>query len=344
MKPEAKVVTIKDVARLADVSKKTVSRVLNNEPYVADAKVQKIREAIRSLNYVPNAAARHLSRGQSLSIAIVYMRESHAGGWLTETLGGVEEVSMEHGYRMIFHPCDHVSTEERHNTIRFVQEERPAGLIFLPPYGGKTEVTEYLIDNNIPFSRIAPPEDVEGWLSVRSACREGAENLTEHLVSLGHRRIAFIRGFKTNWDSNERLAAFQHVLARHEIPFYPELLLKGDFLFESGLAQGTALLEMSPRPTAIIACNDQMAAGVLLAAYQLGVTVPDEVSVAGFDNITWARRLCPPLTTVGQPIAKMAKVATNLLLDKIRGAETTSSACVDVPTKLHIRESTGPVP
>ncbi|MBN2309337.1 MAG: LacI family DNA-binding transcriptional regulator, partial [Candidatus Hydrogenedentes bacterium] len=298
----ARPVTIRDVAVRAGVSKKTVSRVINNEPHVMEQTATRVREAIRALGYVPNVSARRLAHGRSFALGIAFCpRHGSLGGWFADFLDGADEVSAEEGYHFLLHLLEPSADAAEKKVLRLIDEGSVDGLLLLPPYGRENGVTEELVGRGVPFVRVDPPSLNEPWPSVFATNRQGAAQMAEYLVSNGHRRIGFITGELGWWLSRERLAGFQEVVARHGLDADPELTRQGDFTFESGVVQGRHLLRMERRPTAIFASNDEMASGVLHVAHQMGLGVPGDVSVAGYDDITWARRMWPPLTTVRQP-------------------------------------------
>ncbi len=338
----AKSATISDVAAFAGVSKKTVSRVINDEPYVTELKVELVRKAIRELNFVPNASAQRLRHGRSLNIAALYSSSMSIDTWLSGMLGSLNEACSAQGYRVFAHTCDLGEAGERELSMPLINEGSADGVILLPPYGKKNKGPRYLIAQGIPFVQIESPELSSSWPSISVDNKRAAADMTEFLVSNGHRRIGFIKGNEWKPATQRRLAGHLGVLESHGIEANAGLIKQGDFTFESGLVNGRQLLMMNPRPTAIFASNDVMAAGVLLAAHQMGLSVPADVSVSGFDDIVWARRIWPPLTTVRQPMDEIARVATDMLIRKIKGELDEKDYHPELSAELIVRESTGP--
>lgn len=347
LRPESKrengrAATITQVAAHAHVSKKTVSRVINNEPHVVEATAARVRKAIQELGYVPNVSARRLARGRSFDLAIAFCpKHGSLGGWFAEFLDGADEVSAKEGYRFLLHLFDPAPAAAEAKVLRLIDEGGVDGLLLLPPYGQEDAVTTELAERGVPFVCVDPPSLARPWPAVFATNRQGAAEMTEYLASNGHRRIGFITGEPSWWLSEERLGGFRDVVKRHRLESNGEWVREGDFTFESGVVQGRHLLRLKKRPTAIFASNDEMAAGVLHVAHQMGLSVPGDVSVAGFDDITWARRQWPPLTTVRQPVREMACVATHLLIQQIKGEAVENPPFKELPTKLIIRESTG---
>jgi len=305
--------TINDVARLAGVSIKTVSRVYNREPNVRPTTRDKVIAAAESLRYRPNLSARQLASKQTFVIGMLY--DNPNADYVTAVQLGSLEVCREHGHNLLIHPC----RTDAPDLIREIAELRHQvdGFIVLQPLSDLEPLNRLLIDYDIACVRVSQ-RAVEGipWISVGDA--EAADQMTDYLVRLGHRRIGFIVGHPDHGQSHDRLAGYRSALERHGIDFEEELVRPGRFDYESGHAGARKLLSLDPPPTAIFASNDPMAMGVLSAASELGFAVPAELSVAGFDDSPLARHACPPLTTVRQPIADVARLATEVLMERLR--------------------------
>ena len=332
-------VTIHDVAKRAGVSMKTVSRVINNEPQVRESTRAKVREAMRELGYVPNISARRLARGRSCVIGLIF----HNATWhyIDNVIQGVLETAREEGYNTLIHPCDVENPEDRAEVLELVEQQQVDGLIFTPPSDNEPDVLQQLWDWQVPFVRLTPLDREIPWPYVTAQDRQGAYDMTQHLLELGHRRIGFIMGDPGHRASHDRLEGYKAALESHRIPPDPDLIKQGDFHFESGQRLGQELLTMTPRPTAIFAGNDNMAVGVLSVAHRFGIAVPEELSVAGFDDVRLAYQVWPPLTTVRQPIQEAARRATSLLVELLEN-KSPDPIQYELETTLVIRESTGP--
>ena len=332
-------VTIGDVARYAGVSTKTVSRVINDEPFVAESTRAKVVAAKRELGYVPNVSAQRLASGRSHVLGLVF----HNAAWNYINIvqrALLEECHLE-GYGMLMNPCDIERPADQQEILRLVAQQTVDGFIFTPPCDNITSLLEQLQSQCIPFVRLAPRDCQVPLPYVAPDDWQGGYDMTQYLLSLGHERIGFVMGNPDHQASHDRLAGFKAALEAHQVPFDPSLVTAGDFQFESGLSGGRVLLETNPRPTAIFACNDDMAAGLLAAAHELGIAVPETLSVAGFDDVPLAQQVWPSLTTVRQPTYEMAQLAAQLLLRSLKGEPLETLHHV-LPATLVIRGSTGP--
>jgi LacI family transcriptional regulator len=334
-------VTIEDVASHAGVSTKTVSRVINNEPFVADPTRARVMAAMRELGYAPNVSAQRLASGRAYVLGLVF--HNAAWNYINIVQRGLLEECRKEGYGMLMNPCDIERPADQEEILRVVAQQTVDGFVFTPPCDNIGSLLEKLRTQGVPFVRIAPTDREVPLPYVAPDDRRGGYDVTEHLLSLGHERIGFVMGNPEHQASHDRLAGFQAALEEDHVRFDPHLVAQGDFHFHSGLSCGRALLETEPRPTAIFASNDDMAAGVLTAAYQLGIPVPEALSVAGFDDVPLAQQVWPSLTTVRQPTHEMARLAAQLLLSLLKGQPLETAQQV-LPTRLVIRGSTGPRP
>ncbi len=333
--------TIQDVAAKAGVSKKTVSRVINGEDYVTEQTAQKVETAIAELGYVPNVSARRLASNRSYVLTLVYQAEEPPG-WLTHVIQGIVQTSARHGYEVVIHPCEVEEQASQKSLQALVTRGGTDGLILLPPFGSKTAFNQRLFEGGMPMASIEPSDPDLPWPVATITNRQGAYDMTAYLLSLGHRRIGFILGPEDYSGSWERLDGFKAALEDAEVAFEKALVVAGDYTFESGLAQGRALLGAAILPTAIFASNDEMAAGVIQAAYELGLRVPDELSVVGFDDSALACRLSPPLTTIRQPTIELAARVTEALIQRINGEEAEDTR-IEMTTSLVVRDSAATV-
>ena len=303
---------IRDVAARAGVAVKTVSRVLNGHPYVSADTKQRVEEAMRALDFRPSIAARILSGAKSNQIALIY--DNHSPYYMFQIQTGCWDYCREHGIRLLAQPVDVADPQVGEQVRGLVTETHVDGIILSSPVTDCQPVLAALDALDIPFVRISPGTNHAMTSSVFMDDAQAADDLTTHLINVGHRRIGFIKGHRNHAASDDRLFGYRRALDRAGIAFEPGLVCEGEFDFDSGVRGGNALLDMADRPTAIFASNDDMAAGVLAVAHDRGIEVPRELSVAGFDDTTLARTVWPPLTTIHQPMAELARSATEILI------------------------------
>ncbi len=333
--------TIADVARLAGVSIKTVSRVANREPNVSDSTRARVQEAIDALGYRPDPSARSLASRRSWLIGLLY--DNPSASYLVNIQFGALAVSRAEGYDVVIHPCDYQDERLPREIASMVAQSKVEGVILTPPLSDMNSISQVLEETGTPYARIAPadrrPDKCEVYTNDREACAE----MTRYLASLGHRRIAFIVGHPDHGALQERLAGYREGLAASGIEMDKRLIAQGYNSFESGVECARALLDSSNRPTAVFASNDDMAAGTMKVAHEMGLEIPTDLSVAGFDDVPLAAQLWPSLTTIRQPIEEMARRATELLLHELRGHVGDEPEKI-IESTLVVRDSTGPVP
>lgn len=325
--------TIVDVAREAGVSFKTVSRVLNGEPNVREPTRLRVMEAVRALGYRANPYARSLRATQSRLIAVYYSNPSR--NYTSEIQLGVLQRCNAEGFNAIFEEM----TGGIDSLVSLRGEPDLAGVILVPPLTEDLTLIRRLIEADIAFVRLAPSEAVGEAGHVSMDDELAAQEITDYLIGLGHRRIGFIAGPGDHHQARLREAGFQTALARHGLKPEPGLVAVGDFHFESGLRAAEQLLSVSNPPTAIFASNDDMAASVLAVAYRKSLRIPQDLSVVGFDDTPLASIVSPSLTTVYQPIREMAAQAAGRLFGK---ADPDAPTAIVLPHRMVVRESTAP--
>jgi len=304
--------SIRDVARLAGVSVKTVSRVLNKHPYVSDATREKVEKAMETLGFRPSIAARILAGTNSGQIALIY--DNHSPFYIHQIQEGCWSRCQEEGVRLIAQPVDVADPKVGEAVRGLVAEAHVDGVILSSPVTDCEPVLRVLERSGTPFVRISPGTNHALTSSVFMDDVQAADDMTSYLINLGHRRIGFIIGHSNHMASGERLFGYRRALDRAGIAYEPQLVCEGRFDFESGSEAAERLLALPQRPTAIFASNDDMAAGVLAVVHSTGIAVPQALSVAGFDDTLLARSVWPPLTTIRQPTRELAYTATDLLL------------------------------
>ena len=327
--------TLRDVAREAQVSTATVSRVINGHGNVNEETRARILSIIERLRYVPDSTARSLSTGLTNTVGVL-LPDLH-GEFFSEIIRGIDQAARRRGLHLLLSGI-HGSVEEAARAVRALKG-RVDGLLIMSPYADSAFLDDHSVDGT-PVVVINSPVRGESHSSFRLDNRGGARQMVDHLVAVGHRRIAFIAGPNGNFDATERLAGYCEAVAA--LRAVREFVLPGDFSEESGVKAAQKLLQLSERPDAVFAANDMMALGCLRTFLEAGVRVPDEVAVVGFDDIPLARHVTPALTTVRVPMAELGARALDGLCDAIRaGSEADRASIETVPTALVVRQSCG---
>lgn len=352
--------TINDVAQIAGVSKKTVSRVINQSPLLNEATRAKVQRVIAEIGYVPDPQARALAlrrnpsaEGGALAApaepvapppaprgVIVLAYDASAAPMLADVQQGASELL--HGGDFTLAVCQlGAGPDDLEDDWRaFLERRRPAGVLLLPPLSEIKALGRICREAGCPHVCIGAASAEDQAHLVACDDRTAAATAVSHLVSLGHERIAMITGPDDSRLAQERELGFLDAMADHDLDRGPALIANGDNSFQSGVAAGLLLLEVSPQPTAILAGNDEMAAGVLHAAARKNIPVPAGLSIVGFEDTAIAARIWPPLTSVHVPWADMARFAARRLVEE--GAR--DAAPESFAAGLVIRESVGPPP
>ena len=304
---------IRDVAEKAGVAVKTVSRVLNGHPYVSKDTRARVEAAMEALDFRPSIAARILSGAKSGQIALIY--DNHSPFYMFQIQTGCWDLCKERGIRLLAQPVDVADSQVGEQVRGLVTETHVDGVVLSSPVTDCEPVLKALEAMDIPFVRISPGTNHALTSSVFMDDAQAADDMTTHLINFGHRRIGFIKGHPNHMSSDDRLFGYRRALDRAGIAFEPQLVCDGEFDFESGVAAARILLDLAEPPTAVFAANDDMAAGVLAVAHDRNIALPEELSVAGFDDTTLARTVWPPLTTIHQPMADLARTATEILIN-----------------------------
>lgn len=325
---------IEDVAAAAGVSIKTVSRVLNKEPNVREQTQARVLEAVVRLGYRPNPSARSLAGQRSYTLALAYNNPSR--NYLMEIQSGMLEACHANHYNLLLGPVG-IGSRALPDLAAIFENSRPDGVVLIPPLTDDRVVRSYLQRNEVPFACIAP-RDADNGIGVRMDETTAVVELMRHLIALGHRRIGHIRGPRAHGACQWRQAGYRRALQDAGIAYDPQLVVNGQFSYESGLVAANALLDLAAPPTAIFAANDDMAAAVFRVAGGRGLRVPRDLSVCGFDDTPIASHLFPALSTVRQPTADMGRIATQQLIDRIRSPG--AGRMVTVEHAVLVREST----
>ncbi len=306
-------VTMKDVAKRAGVSATTVSHVINQTRHVEEGTQQAVETAMAELGYHPNSLARSLRSGETKTIGLIVPDGSNL--FFADIARRIEDMGYQHGYSVILCNSDNDLKKQR-NYINTLIAKQVDGLIFISAGESKTDL-QRLADSGIPVvvaDRIVPLSLADVVLLENEKAGYVA---VKHLTDLGHRRIACITGPSGISPSQLRVDGYARALDEVGELVNPEYVIAGDFTFRGGQRAMEKLLSVSPPPTAVFVLNDMMAIGAISEARRRGYRVPEELSVVGFDDIELASALTPSLTTMAQPIRKIAEIATRRLIDKM---------------------------
>lgn len=309
--------TINDVAALAGVSKKTVSRYINKSPLMSELTREKVSEAIKQLGYVPNPQARGLALRRNFMIAMLY--DNPNAQTVLNFQKGVLSAINDTELALAVRPVDRTSPNLLVEIESFLTKQRPLGVLILPPISERDDIVALCRRLGIEYMRIGSAALDDPSYCVASNDRAIVRELITLLLSRGHERIGFIRGPEGFRSPVEREAGFRDAFEAAGLQPEPDLIVQGNYRFDSGFEQGLALLNRENRPSVIFASNDEMASGVLRAAVRSGLAVPEDVEVVGFDDTATASHVWPPLTTIHWPIEEMGHLATTKLVPKYLG-------------------------
>jgi LacI family transcriptional regulator, repressor for deo operon, udp, cdd, tsx, nupC, and nupG len=326
-------VRIADVAKLANVSTATVSRVISNSGTVKKETAEKVMEAVKKLNYQPNVLARQLRRSETKTILVVVPDITNT--FFSEVLRGIESVAIQIGYQVLLGDARN-NAESEASYLTILGQKKADGLILLTARSNQKLLEEISQDYPVVLaceyyegSRL-PTVSIDNVSSARKA--------TEYLISLNHKRIGHISGPLNVVVGRDRCKGFHQAMAQHGLSVDPSLVQEGEFSFESGFNLMMKFLALEDFPTAIFAGNDEMAMGAVKAVKSKGFKVPEDFSVVGFDDIKFASIFEPALTTVAQPTFDMGQKAMELLLKIINGEELEKNQFI-LPDKLIVRDS-----
>ncbi|MGB5166342.1 MAG: LacI family DNA-binding transcriptional regulator [Woeseiaceae bacterium] len=304
--------TINDVADLAGVSKKTVSRVINESPLVNQSTREGIQLIIDDIGYRPDPQARGLAFRRSYLVGLIY--DNPNPQYVVNVQQGVLDGIRGTGFELVVHPCDRKSDTFLEDARKFVELQKLYGVVVTPSVSEDERLAEVLRDVGCEYVRIASVAlDLDQRMIVTND-RVGGREAGRHIAELGHKRVGIVTGRRSFRSAHERRAGLEEGLAEFGVKLEPEYVAQGDYTFESGLARGAELIDMNPPPTAIFAANDEMAAGVMQSALVAGLKVPEELSIVGFDNFQTATRIWPRLTTVASPTREIGMLAARQLL------------------------------
>jgi LacI family repressor for deo operon, udp, cdd, tsx, nupC, and nupG len=332
---------IQDVARLADVSTATVSRALATPERVSPEARARVLEAIAKTGYVPNPAARTLRSQKTYMVLVVLPDLSNT--FFSKILRGIEGTLFEAGYGMIISDLDGSPAKEAHFAA-FTAAGRVDGAILLNGhlFGQSRDGEGQPARITIPLVALCeaiPGADIP---QIEIDNRAAASRMTQHLASLGHSGIAYVSGPANNVLERERFQGFKEGLQAAGLPYDPALVIPGDYTIEAGVAAGERLVAQATRPTAVFCTSDEMAIGLMRTLLSAGLRVPEDISVAGFDDIEFAAVAEPALTTIHQPRRELGQAAATALIDLLQGRTTPKR--IRLETELVVRDSVAPLP
>ncbi len=330
-------VTIRDVAKLAGVAPITVSRVMNDSSEVSAATRERVKKAIEELHYLPNTLAKSLRSKQTHTIALVVSDITNP--FWTTIARGVDDMATRNGFHVILGNTDE-SPEKEANYINILLQRRVDGIIIAPTTNDKKRLA-VLKRQKVPCVLI--DRQVDGFKSdvVHSNTCEGAHRLTQHLLNLGHRRIAIVTGPASVSTAEDRVRGYSQAMRECGVPDQEQTIERSNYKQDGGYASVRTLLNREPRPTAIIAANNFMAIGALQAIIQAGLRVPEDIALACFDDIPHLSTIYPFLTVVDQPAYEMGATSAQLLIDRLTAHKHRKVREVVLETELIIRKSCG---
>jgi LacI family transcriptional regulator len=332
--------TINDVARIAGVSKKTVSRVINRSPLLNDDTRRRVEDVIAELAYIPNPQARALALRRNFLIGLVH--DNPNAQMVMNVQQGILEALHGTEFELVVRPVDRGSATMLVDLRHFLERQRLFGLVLLPPISENDTIAKLCAEIGCRYVRMGSARlDDDDHMVASNDC-EAVRGATEYLIAQGHRRIGLIAGPHGFRSARERRLGFEQALADAGIALPRSMIADGNYTFESGLTAAERLLDLMPRPTAIFACNDEMAAGVMHAARQRGLDIPKDLSIVGFDDTPVAAHVWPPLTTVRWPIASMARSAALKLTAGLDGEDIVEEPSLFLSTLIRRASVTAP--
>ncbi len=332
--------TIGDVAERAGVSKMTVSRVINQSGYSSQATRERVEQAIAELGYVPNALARSLRFKKTRTLALVITDITNP--FFTTVARGVEDVASEQGFSVMFCNTDE-SRDEEARYLNVLAQKQVDGVLLVPSRSAP-DSARYLSARKVPFvviDRRIPGISVD---TVRGNSFQGAYALTQHLIALGHQRIAVLSGPQAVTTGSDRILGYREAMEEAGLAIEEGLILSASFTAQGGYRMAGLALAQTPRPTALLAGNNFIAFGALRYLQETGLRAPDDLSVVTFDDLPEAINFDPFLTAAAQPAYEMGQRATTLLLERLANPGPYTAQEIVMPVRLMIRRSSGPPP
>lgn len=327
---------IYDVAQAAGVSISTVSHVLNETRFVSEETKAKVLDAIERLDYHPSSLARALVRQETQTIGLIV--PDNINPFFAELARGIENYGFGAGYNVLLCNSDRNPSKEI-AYLDMLLSKRVDGVIYMTNDNSQ-ERLHRLQERNIPV--VVFDREYDGLDAILIDNLQGGIDATTHLLQLGHEQIACIGGPSSRFRTIGRVRGYETTLADAGIPSRPELMTTGDWTYQSGWEAMRTLMQLPQPPTAVFACNDTMAIGALAFLHEANLSVPEEVSIVGFDNILLSAFTSPPLTTMATPIVELGQQLCQMLIERIQNQSLTTPQRTIVQSKLLVRRSTGP--
>jgi LacI family transcriptional regulator len=330
-------VTIYDIAKKANVSAMTVSRVINNSGRISDKTRIKVKKIMEELNYVPNSTARSLVKQETKMLSLLITDITNP--FYTTLARGAEDAAMLLGYKLLFGNSDESLKKEK-EYVDIIMSTRVDGVLFAPAGDSSIDHLTALQRHRIPF--VLLDREVPGIESdvVIGESKEGARQLVEHLISLGHRRIGLVNGSTTISTARQRYAGYWEALKLNDIPFDENLVMELGYKHLQDTSLLDPLLNLDNPPTAIFAANNFLATGIVSALRSRNIRVPDDMSIACFDDLGIASQLNPFLTVAAQPAYQFGYLGIQLLIERIQNRAGTDWKKIILPIELICRDST----
>ncbi len=332
--------TINDIARIAKVSKKTVSRVINESPLVKPRTRHLVKAIIAELGFTPDPQARALALRRSFLIGLVY--DNPSPQYVVNMQRGILDGLEATDFQLVLRPVNRSDSDLSDRLKQFILQHKPFGLILPPSVSEDEALIAMLREHEVDYVRIASVDFDLPSRMIRTHDAEGAAQAARHLCSLGHTDIAHIQGPGTFRSAHERRSGFSRGLEEAGRKLPAEMVAEAGYTFDSGLQAMERLIYAKRRPTAVFAGNDEMATGAYVAVRKAGLRIPEDISIVGFDDTPIAGRLWPAMTTVRLPIREMGRAAARLLLDQAAG--NAPSETISFSPEIVVRESTAPPP
>ena len=331
-------ITINDVATKAKVSKKTVSRVINNERGVSEKTRTQVQNVIAELNYSPDPQARGLASKRSFLLALIY--DNPNAEFVTEAMYGVLDTCQTKGYELVVHPCVDHKEINIDAILTFIRRIKIDGVVLLPPMSEYQPLIDALASHSINYVRLLSNDNEHPAHLVQFDDEKATKDVVKHLVQQGHSNIGFIKGAVNSESAERRYLAFCEAIQQHGITLPANYIQQGNYTFQSGVDCGGKLLKQHPTPTAIFASNDEMAMGVIAIANKNNLNIPNDLALVGFDDSPHSSEIIPSLTTVNLQVKKIARLATEKLLLLCEGEKDQAAALPHrITSELIIRDS-----